>query len=108
MRTEESRVDEEDALRHNNNHHHHRLTSPEEAEHPDRPQVHHSDDINDEPPPYDEGLGLSGASKTPPCGHHGRFYCSYKEDYPSKVVTEVRIRDQVMYAYVYSWGSSAA
>lgn len=34
-------------------------------------------------------LHSSGTSKTPPCAIAGRFYCSYKEDYPIKVVTEV-------------------
>lgn len=33
--------------------------------------------------------GPVGTSKTPPCGNQGRFYCSYKEDYPNKVVGEV-------------------
>jgi hypothetical protein len=37
----------------------------------------------------DEDNGPSGSTKTPPCAHYGRYYCSYKEDYPIKVVTEV-------------------
>ncbi len=37
----------------------------------------------------DEDNGPSGSMKAPPCAHYGRYYCSYKEDYPIKVVTEV-------------------
>ena len=37
----------------------------------------------------DEESGPSGTTKSPPCAHYGRYYCSYKEDYPIKVVTEV-------------------
>jgi hypothetical protein len=37
----------------------------------------------------DEDNGPSGSTKTPPCAQYGRYYCSYKEDYPIKVVTEV-------------------
>lgn len=33
--------------------------------------------------------GPAGTTKVPPCAHYGRYYCSYKEDYPIKVVTEV-------------------
>lgn len=39
--------------------------------------------------PEPHGHPPVGTSKTPPCGSQGRFYCSYKEDYPSKVVGEV-------------------
>lgn len=46
-------------------------------------------DLDDPMPPDEEGGQPGGASKTPPCGSHGRFYCSYKEDYPVKIVTEV-------------------
>jgi hypothetical protein len=46
-------------------------------------------DLDDPIPPDEEAGQPGGASKTPPCGSHGRFYCSYKEDYPVKIVTEV-------------------
>ncbi|RWS10097.1 uncharacterized protein B4U79_04425 [Dinothrombium tinctorium] len=47
----------------------------------------HSEYANDD---YDDDSGLpSGTTKTPPCAQHGRYYCSYNEDYPIKVVTEV-------------------
>ena len=42
---------------------------------------------DDEPTPSEDdpsGGGLAGSNKTPPCAHHGRYYCSYKEDYPMK------------------------
>lgn len=49
---------------------------------PDEEDNHH--------PGHPETHGAAvGTSKTPPCGSQGRFYCSYKEDYPSKVVGEV-------------------
>lgn len=45
---------------------------------------------SDDPLPHeDDAAGLSGQVKAPPCGSHGRFYCTYKEDYPSKIVSEV-------------------
>ncbi|RWS27363.1 Protein spaetzle-like protein [Leptotrombidium deliense] len=37
----------------------------------------------------DDGEHPSGTLKAPACAEHGRHYCSYHEDYPSKVVTEV-------------------
>lgn len=33
--------------------------------------------------------GLAGSQKEPECGAHGRYYCTYKEEYPLKLVTEV-------------------
>lgn len=37
----------------------------------------------------EDGSGLAGSLKEPECGSHGRYYCTYKEDYPLKLVTEV-------------------
>jgi hypothetical protein len=37
----------------------------------------------------EEDSSPSGTTKAPACAHYGRYYCSYKEDYPIKVVTEV-------------------
>lgn len=39
--------------------------------------------------PDEEDNGPSGSTKTPPCAQYGRNYCTFKEDYPIKVVTEV-------------------
>lgn len=78
MKAEESRINDEEVIQ---NHH---PKGPEEH-HP----IHERTEDLDEPPPYETGPEGPGASKTPPCAHQGRFYCSYKEDYPVKVVTEV-------------------
>lgn len=53
----------------------------------DRQDFDSPEDLPDDHP--DNHHGSAGILKTPPCGSHGRFYCSYKEDYPAKVVTEV-------------------
>lgn len=36
-----------------------------------------------------EGSTLAGTVKQPECASQGRYYCTYKEDYPNKLVTEV-------------------
>lgn len=36
-----------------------------------------------------EEIKLAGTQKEPECASHGRYYCTYKEDYPTKLVTEV-------------------
>ena len=81
LKAEESRIIVDDETLQS----HHPRGSPEDPH-----SINHerTDDL-DEPPPYETGPEGPGASKTPPCGHQGRFYCSYKEDYPVKVVTEV-------------------
>lgn len=83
MKAEESRIVGGGEDETHQNHHPHPPRVPEEHLNHER-----TDDL-DEPPPYETGPEGPGASKTPPCGHQGRFYCSYKEDYPVKVVTEV-------------------
>ena len=75
---DETRVDERNSYDEDGkggfpNHHHHANHHP-----------------GDDPLPHEEdGAALSGQVKAPPCGSHGRFYCTYKEDYPSKIVSEV-------------------
>ena len=34
-------------------------------------------------------FNFQGTTKTPPCATQGRFYCSYKEDYPESIVAEI-------------------
>lgn len=36
-----------------------------------------------------EEVTLAGTQKEPECASHGRYYCTYKEDYPVKLVSEV-------------------
>jgi hypothetical protein len=52
----------------------------------DDDQVAESNDIHDD---IEEGLSAAGTSKEPECASHGRYYCTFKEDYPLKLVTEV-------------------
>ncbi|XP_025016334.1 protein spaetzle 4 [Tetranychus urticae] len=44
--------------------------------------------MDDEDGPQ-SGSESAGTLKTPPCGKNGRHYCIFREDYPTKVVTEV-------------------
>lgn len=37
----------------------------------------------------EDGSLLAGSLKEPECASHGRYYCTYKEEYPLKLVTEV-------------------
>lgn len=48
-----------------------------------------SSDSNDIFDDVDEASGIAGNLKEPECAANGRFYCTYKEDYPLKLVTEV-------------------
>lgn len=49
-----------------------------------------SSDSNDVLDDIDEGqASMAGTSKEPECAAHGRYYCTYKEEYPLKLVTEV-------------------
>lgn len=73
------------------------VTKPEPliAEHVDPPSTmtgsglnnHKIDRIDEED--ESNGIELSGSLKPPSCAINGRHYCTYKEDYPSKVVIEV-------------------
>lgn len=45
-----------------------------------------SDQIFDD---ADEAAGSAGSSQEPVCAGHGRYYCTSKEEYPYKLVTEV-------------------
>lgn len=45
-----------------------------------------SSEIFDDP---EEASGFAGSQKEPECASHGRYYCTYKEEYPSKLVVEV-------------------
>lgn len=48
-----------------------------------------SSDSNEIFDDVDEAAGLAGTQKEPDCASHGRYYCTYKEEYPLKLVTEV-------------------
>ena len=37
----------------------------------------------------DNASSMAGTQKEPECASHGRYYCTFKEDYPLKLVTEV-------------------
>lgn len=55
-----------------------------------QPQIRRNDDDSSNESDDDDN-SPAGTIKTPPCASYGRYYCSYKEDYPLKVVTEVNI-----------------
>lgn len=48
-----------------------------------------SSDSNEVLDEAEEGASLAGSQKEPDCAAHGRYYCTYKEEYPLKLVTEV-------------------
>lgn len=49
-----------------------------------------SSDSNEVMDDAEEGAStLAGTQKEPDCASHGRYYCTYKEEYPLKLVTEV-------------------
>lgn len=48
-----------------------------------------SSDANEVFDDIDENSGIAGTQKEPDCASHGRYYCTYKEEYPLKLVTEV-------------------
>lgn len=78
---DETRIDEDEIK-------HHRSPYDDEGHHHHHKDHHHHH--MDDPLPHDDEVhGLSGQVKPPPCGSHGRFYCTYKEDYPIKIVSEV-------------------
>lgn len=46
-----------------------------------------ANDIYDDP--EESASSMAGTQKEPECASHGRYYCTFKEDYPLKLVTEV-------------------
>ena len=49
----------------------------------------HQLDFEDDAFPLENESEITGGVKPPACGQNGRHYCTFKEDYPIKIVTEV-------------------
>ena len=74
----------------------HSLQSHQTSNKPNDSQTTHKSDVEEKDDSgnqnfesNEEDSGPAGTTKAPACAHYGRYYCSYKEDYPIKVVTEV-------------------